>query len=233
MKILECLELGRQAPVKSFTPSLWHDHDMNDFLRNFAQLMARCYVSEPRLIRVPEDAPMASLCRTELRRAGVPVLEMNDAVPSEAVQWLAAAQAFSTEFFLPVIVFGGHSELSLMPFEASSMFAAQWHQVDDRAWLHTRQVALTAAVQTSPLNREFRRHRDRKGWIRLGWQPDDVIQEGNGLLLAWSSPLPLRRIRDFAARCPAITVIGPGAELIAQDVAAQGISVKGWRFAVK
>jgi hypothetical protein len=52
-------------------------------------------------------------------------------------------------------------------------------------------------------------------------------------MLAWSSPLPLRRIRDFSARCPDLVVSGPDIDRLAADVATQGISVAQWRFAVK
>lgn len=106
-------------------------------------------------------------------------------------------------------------------------------QVNDADWVQIRQIALTRGVENSSLNREFRRESSRKGWIRVGWHEDIALAEGNGLLLAWSSPLPLMRIRNFAARCPQITLIAPDPEALAEDVAAQGITVSGWRFEVK
>ena len=177
------------------------------------------------------DSSAANRWRSELRCRDVPVLELNDAPPTCAEAWLEAAVHFSTEFLTPVVVFA--EEVVAEADRTLESATPSQRQVDDPDWLQTRQVALTRAVETSPLNQEFRRSRERRGWIRLGWQPETALAEGNGLQLAWSSPLPLRRIRDFAARCPEITLIAPDAEALAAEVAAQGISVTGWRFAVK
>lgn len=206
---------------------------MKDPLRDIARSLSRCHDSAPKLFRLPESEENTHQWRAALRRFGVPTLEMNEATGTEVDQWVNIAEAFSAEFMVPVVVFGGASHIKLKVLDPSSTGRREWHEIHDAAWLHTRQVALTQAVEASSLNQAFRRLPDRKGWIAIGWQPDGALQEGNGLLLAWSSPLPLRRIRDFAARCPEITVIGPDAEAIAAEVAAQGISVSGWRFAVK
>jgi hypothetical protein len=172
--------------------------------------------------------------RCALRQAGVPTLELNDAPAADAAVWVQEASAFSTEFLMPVVVFADSAPEALVEsLGALYLSEALSRRVDDAAWLHTRQVAITRAVETSPLNQEFRRSRERQGWIRIGWQPESALAEGNGLLLAWSGPLPLLRIRNFAARCSEITLFGPDAEGIAAEVAAQGISVTGWRFAVK
>ena len=203
---------------------------MQPTVHDLAQSLSRQHSDRPRVILGAADTISANHWRAECRRAGVPVLELRGAAASATREWLDAALAFSCEFMMPVVVFS----------DTAANLAMAAHQalcptvlVDDPDWLRTRQVALTRGVETSPLNQEYRRTRDRHGWIRFGWQPDTVLAEGNGLLLAWSSPLPLLRIRNFAARCPEITLYGPDAEAIAAEVAAQGISVTGWRFAVK
>ena len=205
---------------------------MHEMARDLAQSLSRQHGDQPRLLfEAPEDGDALPIWRAELRHVGVPLLELNGAPAPEAREWLVEAEAFSVEFMMPVVVFG--AEAAYGPESLRSRDAYSGRQIEDPDWLNTRQVAVTRAVETSVLNREFRRSRERKGWIRLGWQPESMLGDGNGLLLAWSSPLPLRRIRDFAARCPEITLIGPDAEAIAAEVAAQGISVMGWRFAVK
>lgn len=199
-----------------------------------ALALSRQHVMEPRLLfHAVADAEQADRWRRALRSAGVPLLELNEAVGDAATNWLQAANEFSAEFLVPVAVFGRSMPeyMNLAPLDAEALTG--WRTIEDAEWLRTRQVALTRAVETSGLNQECRRSHERKGWIRIGWQPEDVLGVGNGLQLAWSSPLPLRRIRDFAARCPEITLLGPDAEAIATEVAALGISVSGWRFAVK
>ena len=206
---------------------------MHETARDLAQLLSRQHCDQPRLLfGLPADADdLSSLWRTELRHVGVPLLELNGAPEPEAREWLIEAEAFSLEFMMPVVIFGAGFPHGLESLRSPG--ADSDRRIEDHGWLNTRQVAVTRAVEASILNREFRRSRERRGWIRLGWQPESMLGDGNGLLLAWSSPLPLRRIRDFAARCPEITLIGSDAEAIAADVAAQGISVTGWRFAVK
>lgn len=212
---------------------------MNATLQNVAIALSRHHCDESRLIfDAGSDPATANEWRTELRHAGVPVLELNRAPLIFAEAWLQEAAAFSAEFLTPVVVFGlddlpaGQEVLNVHGKE----FAADepmGRRIDAADWLRSRQVALTDAVERSLLNQEFRRQRGRSGRIGIGWQPADVLGEGNGLQLAWSSPLPLRRIRDFAARCPEIVLLGPDADAILREVAAQGISVAGWRFAVK
>lgn len=198
-----------------------------------AQALGRQYVPTPRLLwHVAADDEAGHCWRLALRQAGVPVLELNEAADDGAGLWLKTASDLSAEFFVPVVVFSRDLRRQNEILLHEGALAGQCH-VDDVQWLSTRQVALTRAVETSVLNQEFRRSRERQGWIRIGWQPEALVAEGNGLLLAWSSPLPLRRIRDFAARCSEITMIGLGAEALAAEVAEQGISVSGWRFAVK
>lgn len=214
----------------------WHDRHMNDIIGQIAASLSRQHCERPRLIVGADGEPLVvNGWRPALRLAGLPVMELNQAPTSVASNWLETATAFSAEFLMPVVVLGvnvptknceGIDQLGTTSPEGC-------RSIEDADWLRTRQVAVTHAVETSPLNQEFRRNRERRGWIRIGWQKEADLAEGNGLLLAWSSPLPLRRIRDFAARCPEITLIGPDAESIAREVAAQGISVTGWRFAVK
>lgn len=212
----------------------WHDRHMPPTIRDFAQSLSRQHVDQPRLILWEAGSPNAHVWRAECRHAGVPVLELNDAPAAVLEAWLADASAFSAEFMTPVVVLGERiAEHPAETYQGLSSNQASVRRVTDPDWLRAREVALTRAVETSPLNQEFRRTRERRGWIRIGWQPDVALAEGNGLLLAWSSPLPLLRIRNFAARCPEITLVGPDAEGIAAEVAAQGISVTGWRFAVK
>ena len=211
---------------------------MYDPVHAIAAALSRVHTDRPRLIAAGEDTDSGQW-RSALRQGGVPVLEVNDLPPPLAMPWLAAARAFSAEYLVPVVLLGdqvpAEIEESLAGYlaEGGAILPAGSREVDDLAWLQARLVAITRAVETSPLNLEFRRSRERRGWIRVGWYPDAALESGNGLLLAWSSPLPLRRIRDFAARCPEITLYAPDAEAIAQEVAAQGISVTGWRFAVK
>jgi len=202
--------------------------------RDIALALSRQHETEPRLLfHSAEDLVEASSWRSALREAGVPVLELNDAHGLAAEAWLNAAQEFSAEFLTPVVVLGGSAAGAVKDLRLDAQILVSEHPIEDPDWLRTRQVALTRAVETSTLNQEFRRSRGRTGWIRIGWQPETALAEGNELLLAWSSPLPLRRIRDFAARCPEITLVAPDAEAITAEVAAQGISVAGWRFAVK
>lgn len=198
-----------------------------------AQQLLNEYVEAASLIRMRGDSVHAGAWRRALRHTGVPVLELNDAPEQRAAPWLAEAQAYSTEFVSPVVVLGWGSEFEGIPPDGSSVPWKSQKQVHDADWVQARQIALTRGVENSSLNREFRRVSSRKGWIRVGWHEDAALAEGNGLLLAWSSPLPLMRIRNFAARCPQITLIAPDPEALAEDVAAQGISISGWRFEVK
>ena len=169
----------------------------------------------------------AELLRPALRHAGVPVLELNNAPHGVAEVWLAQAKAISSEYVVPVFVFGavGFAGMLLEP-ESPTV-------IEDQAWLDARQVALTEVIESSALNNEVRRAREKSGALYIGWQPEANLAQGNALVLAWSSPLPLRRIRDFSARCPDLRVSGPDVESLATDVAAQGISTARWRFAVK
>jgi len=212
----------------------WHDRHMTAVHPEIALALSRQHATESCLVfYMPAAAEEARRWRMALRSAGVPLLELNDADGAAAASWLQAASDFSAEFLVPVAVFG-HSmpeQRNLAPLGVGA--PTGWPTIEDAEWLHTRQVALTRAVETSGLNQEFRRSHARTGWIRIGWHAEEALAVGNGLQLAWSSPLPLRRIRDFAARCPEITLEGPDAEAIATEVAAQGISVSGWRFAVK
>lgn len=169
----------------------------------------------------------AVVLRQALRHAGVPVLELNNAPPAVAESWLAHAVALSSEYLVPVFVFGAAQLASAVSDDGSQQV------VENQAWLAARQVALTGAIENSPINQEERRTRERAGGLYLGWQSDSKMAQGNVLMLAWSSPLPLRRIRDFSARCPDLVVCGPESSRLADDVAAQGISVARWRFEVK
>lgn len=212
---------------------------MNPAIQDIAIALSRQYCDEPRLILGDSsDTTTANQWRAALRHAGVPVLELNGAPSIFARAWMQEAAAFSTEFLTPVVVLGlrdhseGHEALEAFDKQPGK-HEASGCRIDAADWLRSRQVALTDAVERSSLNQEFRQQRGRSGCIHFGWQPVDVLAEPNHLQLAWSSPLPLRRIRDFAARCPQITLLGPDSETIAAEVAAQGIPVSGWQFAVK
>ena len=201
-----------------------------------ACFLSRCYTEAPCLIAASDlDGVSANLWRLALRQTGVPVLELNEATLPCRAQWLAAARAFSAEYLSPVVVFGAVDSDALDDTLATPhvLTSLAGREVESQAWLSARQIALTRAVEASPLNQEFRRAREKQGWIRMGWQSESVLAEGNGLLLAWSSPLPLLRLRNFAARCPEVTLWAADAPAMADEVAAQGISVSGWRFAVK
>lgn len=168
--------------------------------------------------------------RQALRQAGVPALELNQAPTKVFEDWYAAAMALSDEFLIPVVVFGvaakGVSEKTLADLEGDP--------VHDVTWIAARQVAMQGAIEASVLHQEFRRSRAKSGWIRIGWQHEGAMPQSNGLLLAWSSPLPLLRLRNFSARCAEHVLLeGPGARDLALDVAAQGISVTHWQIAVK
>jgi hypothetical protein len=222
--------------LENISGGSWHDRHMKDIVQNCADRLVRHHGDQPVLLSA-FGLNEPNRWRAALRQAGVPVLELNDTSPAQVSVWRDAAYAFSAEYLVPVVVFGANlmagcsGSLALLSDGALENPAGQL--VADADWLRARQVALTRGVETSDLNREFRRSRERHGWIRIGGCQDALLAEGNGLLLAWSSPLPLRRIRDFAARCPEITLCAADAEAIAQEVAAQGISVSGWRFAVK
>ena len=204
-------------------------------ISQIAQSLGRCYIETPYLIAAGGlTGAVANLWRLALRQASVPVLELNEAPAACRAPWLAAARAFSAEYLSPVVVFGADDRDALDgTLIEPEVLRRVGREVDHQPWLTTRQAALTRAVEMSELNQEFRRTRAKQGWILMGWQPEAVIAEGNGLLLAWSSPLPLLRLRNFAARCPQISLSAPDAPAIADEVAAQGISVSGWRFAVK
>lgn len=195
---------------------------------SFAENLSRLRCEEPQWhFYRPEIHGDAGVFRQSLRNHGVPALELNGAPQAIAAEWLAQAMVLSAEYLVPVVVFGG-SEIS----SAGGLLSRQ-EEVADPAWLSTRQIAVTAAIETSPLNQERRRARDKSGALYLGWQPDLEQSPGNHLMLAWSSPLPLKRIRDFSARCPELIASGPDIDSLAADVGAQGISVAQWRFAVK
>ena len=195
---------------------------------SFAYYLSRLRCEEPQWHGYqPEAHGDAGLFRQSLRNLGVPVLELNEAPQGVAETWLAEAMVLSAEYLVPVVVFGG-SNLS-----TGGLVAGRHEEVSDLSWLSARQIALTTAIEASPLNQELRRTRDKSGVLHLGWQSKFDQLAGNRLMLAWSSPLPLRRIRDFSARCPDLVVSGVGVDSLAADVAAQGISVAQWRFAVK
>lgn len=182
---------------------------------------AQCHRYEP---QIHGDA---GLLRRALRNAGVPVLELNAAPREVTDSWHAQATGLSAEYLVPIFIFGGDGH------NTPNAPLGMGQEVTDQAWLHARQVALTSAIEASVLNLEMRRRREKAGWLQIGWHPESSQAIGNGLMLAWSSPLPLRRIRDFSARCPDLLVTGADSESLAADVAAQGISVARWRFAVK
>lgn len=168
------------------------------------------------------------LFRHALRDAGVPILELNGATALATQDWIDAARNLSQEFLVPVVIFGRPDDLNHINNLPKGQFV---HEI---GWLTARQSALMAAVECSDLNQEFRRTSDKSGWMRLGWHHPDELAVGNGLLLAWTSPLPLMRIRNFSARCSSqLQIEGPDAETLASDVAGQGISVSHWQFAVK
>lgn len=222
--------------VKKFHIASWHDRKMNTNLCHLAHVLSCSYDSTPRLLRLPDsDLGLALQWRFALRQAGVPLLELGTLPAHGVPEWLAMAESVSREFMLPVVV-AVSEPTDPAPFEQQIdeyLGRSLVKRIDDAAWLHARQVAITRAVETSPLNQELRRTADRQGWIRIGGQTASAITEGNGIVLAWSSPLPLLRIRNFSARCPKITFIAPDAEALVAEVAAHGISVSGWRFAVK
>ena len=209
-------------------------------IARIAQSLACSYTEAPCLIAAGDlAAPIANRWRLALRQAGVPVLEINGGAASGCAEWLGAATAFSAEYLSPVVVLGadlaaGNGDVFQGSLANPGVLAQGiGREVTEPAWRMARQVALTRAVETSLLNQEFRRTRAKQGWVRFGWQPESVLAEGNGLQLAWSSPLPLLRLRNFAARCPEVTLWAADAPAMADEVAAQGISVSGWRFAVK
>ena len=206
---------------------------MSESPRALAETLSRLHCAQPWLIDGEALPGERAVWRQALCAAGVPVLELNGATMPQAQPWRDAAVDFSGEFLTPVVLFGGDE--TVLPEDENLAVCVQrmGRVVTDAAWRQTRQVALTRAVETSSLNQEFRRLSERAGWIRMGWQADDLVAAGNGLVLAWRSPLPLRRIRDFAARCPDMTLIGIDADAMGEEVAAQGIPVSGWRFAVK
>ena len=206
----------------------WHDHNMSTREATLAEYFGRlrceaaqCHVYDPKL------HGDAQLLREALRHAGVPVLELNNAPAEVAEVWIAQAKAISAEYVVPVFVFGAVEFAGALPGQVQATV------IEDLAWLDARQVALTAVSESSALNSEARRTREKAGCLYIGWQPEAFMAQGNTLVLAWSSPLPLRRIRDFSARCPDLLISGPDVESLARDVAAQGISTAGWRFEVK
>lgn len=153
---------------------------------------------------------------------------MNQAPDDIQALWLNEARCLSEEFLSPVVVLGALADSE--PFIEQPIGRMQV----DAAWLSARQVALTSAVENSCLHREFRRASEKSGWIRIGWHEEASLAEGNGLLLAWSSPLPLMRIRNFSARCPSqLKIEGPGANLLAEEVRCHGICVAHWQIEVK
>ena len=122
----------------------------------------------PRLLwHVAADDEAGDCWRLALRQAGVPVLELNEAADDGAGLWLKTASDLSAEFFVPVVVFSRDLRRQNEILLHEGALAGQCH-VDDVQWLSTRQVALTRAVETSVLNQEFRRSRERQGWIRIG-----------------------------------------------------------------
>jgi hypothetical protein len=168
------------------------------------------------------------LLRHAMREAGVPVLEINGLTGDTQSKWIEAAHNVSQEFLMPVLVFGTMADLS----HRSNLVMGEF--INDAGWLAARQNELTSAIECSDLHQEFRRSHDKTGWLRIGWHDPAELLEGNGLLLAWTSPLPLLRLRNFSARCPkGMKVIGPDADHLATDLAQQGISVSHWQIEVK
>ena len=194
-----------------------------------AQSWACLRCEQPQVVSyVPRLHGNVQRLRHALHQAGVPVLEMNQAPGDIQALWLSEARCLSEEFLSPVVVLGGLAGIEPTIEQPIGQMQA------DVAWLSARQVALTSAVENSALNREFRRTSEKSGWIRIGWHEEAALAEGNGLLLAWSSPLPLMRIRNFSARCPwQLQIEGPDANLLAEDVRCHGISVTHWQIEVK
>ena len=206
----------------------WHDHNMNDLACSFAAHLGqlRCENAQCH-IYLPEVHGEPLRLRHALRQAGVPVLELNGAPADIAERWIAEAKALSAEYLAPVFIFGDATQ-AVPPYDSGGEAL-----VTNQDWLDARQVALTRAIESSELNQELRRIREKSGWLHVGWQPEALMAQGNRLMLARSSPLPLKRIRDFSARCPDLVVAGPDVETMGREVAAQGISVARWRFEVK
>jgi len=168
------------------------------------------------------------LLRRALRDVGVPVLEFNDLSGEAAVGWLNAALHLSQEFLIPIMVFGKP------PASYGCIDLPKGECIDDPGWLSARQSALITAIEDSDLHQEWRRCHEKTGWVCIGWRDPAQFSAGNVLLLAWTSPLPLMRIRNFSARCPIhLKIEGPDADTLANDVASQGISVSHWQIAVK
>lgn len=219
---------ARQAFPELFARGAWHDRHMQTQESQIADHLGRLRCEQPQCLFYQRALHGdAGRLRQALRRAGVPALEMNAAPLDVQGVWLAEAYAVSAEFLVPVVIF---SHTSSGPVSASPVVG---DAIRDLAWLDARQVALTRALDHSTLNQEWRRSREKTGWVHVGWQEDSALKAGNGLQLAWSSPLPLRRVRDFAARCPDLTLFGPDIDALVAEIAAQGISPTRWRFAVK
>ncbi len=202
---------------------------MTSLEESLAKSWACLRCEQPQLVRyVPGLHGNEQRLRHALRQAGVPVLEMNQAPGDIQALWLNEARYVSEEFLSPVVVLG-----RLVDNEPAIEQPIGQMQVD-AAWLSARQVALTSGVENSCLHREFRRTSEKSGWIRIGWHEEGVLAEGNGLLLAWSSPLPLMRIRNFSARCPSqLKIEGPDPNRLAEEVHCHGISVTHWQIEVK
>lgn len=202
---------------------------MTSLEESLAKSWACLRCEQPQLVRyVPVLHGSEQALRHALRQVGVPVLEMNQAPGDIQALWLNEARCLSEEFLSPVVVLGALADSE--PFIEQPIGRMQV----DAAWLSARQVALTSAVENSYLHREFRRASEKSGWIRIGWHEEASLAEGNGLLLAWSSPLPLMRIRNFSARCPSqLKIEGPGANLLAEEVRCHGICVAHWQIEVK
>lgn len=206
----------------------WHDQHMDTKESTVAEYLGRLRCERPQcFFYQSEDCGDAVRFRQALRQSGVPALEMNSAPQDVQNAWLSAATAVSAEFLVPVVIFGD------IQAESQSLKPIVGEVIEDQAWLNARQIVLTRAIDNSTLNQEWRRSREKEGLIRIGWQPESGPDVGNELLLAWSSPLPLRRIRDFAARCPDLTLTGPGIDALVAEISEQGISAAGWRFEVK
>lgn len=226
------LIIGRQVFLgfgAVFSKTSWQYGDMRTLEVALAHRWGRLRCDEPQVIFYdPAVHGDARQLRQALRQAGVPALGLNQPPDQILSNWLAEAAQVSEEFLAPVVVFGGDAALSGPTQDPIGQ------EQDDIHWLNARQLALTVGIESSGLHREFRRTPAKSGWIRLGWHDEADLTLGNGLLLAWTSPLPLMRLRNFSARCSAhVYIEGCDADLLAADVGSQGISVTHWQIAVK
>lgn len=196
---------------------------------HLAQLWSRLRCETPQVVFYDANVHgRERVLRQALRDAGVPVLELNGLSGEVQGEWVNVARQLSQEFLVPVMVFGVPPTLNRHSDHPMG------ECIEDPGWLSARQSALINAIEHSDLHQELRRRPEKFGWLCIGWRDPAELPEGNALLLAWTSPLPLMRIRNFSARCPIqLKIEGPDADTLANDVAKQGISVSHWQIAVK